>query len=94
MAMAAEKCFALYFPLQAKGLCTVKTSKKISGIAAVALLGFNMHLVFIRDAKTNSNGKRLVFGFEFLKVTRQHIYKLMPSCIHLFPYQSCLQPIV
>ena len=56
MAMTVEKCIVLYFPLQAKSICTVSTAKKISATAAFLLLVFNIHLVFIRDAKTFPNG--------------------------------------
>ena len=58
MAMTVEKYFALYFPLQSKSVCTVRTAKKITLTAALVLFGFNLHLVFIRDAETDSNGEK------------------------------------
>ena len=57
MIMTVEKCFALYFPLQSKSICTVSTAKKVSAVAALVLFGFNFQLVFILDAKTNQNGE-------------------------------------
>ena len=57
MIMTVEKCFALYFPLQSKSICTVNTAKKVSAVAALVLFGFNFQLVFILDAKTNQNGE-------------------------------------
>ena len=58
MAMRLEKCFALYFPLQSKSVCTVRTAKKFSLIAAFVLFGFNLHLIFIRDAETDPDWKK------------------------------------
>ena len=56
MTMAVEKCIALYFPLQTKSICTVRNAKMISASAAVMLFVFNVHLIFIRDSKTDPNG--------------------------------------
>ena len=58
MAMSVEKCFALYFPLPSKSVCTVRTAKKFSLTAAFVLFGFNLHLIFVRDAETDSDGKK------------------------------------
>ena len=56
MFMAVEKCFALYFPLQIKIICTVKTTKKISLVTGIILFGFSAQLFFIRGEETDSNG--------------------------------------
>ena len=56
MVMAVEKVFALYFPFQTKSICTVSTVKKISAAIALILFIFDVHIIFIRDAKTNSKG--------------------------------------
>ena len=58
MTMAVEKCIALYFPLQTKSICTVRNAKIISAAAALMLFVFNVHLIFIRDAKTDPDGKK------------------------------------
>ena len=58
MAMAVEKCIALYFPLQTKSICTVRNAKIISTAAAIMLFVFNVHLIFIRDSKTDPHGKK------------------------------------
>ena len=55
MFMAVEKCFALYFPLQIKVICTVKTAKKISLVTGIILFGFSAQLFFIRGAEIDSN---------------------------------------
>ena len=39
--MTLEKCFAVYFPLQVKTVCTVKTAMWTSGISEVVLGGYN-----------------------------------------------------
>ena len=54
--MSAEKCFALYFPLQSKSICTVRTAKKISAVAAFLFFMFDVHIIFTRDEETDSNG--------------------------------------
>ena len=39
--MSVEKCFAVYFPLKSKTICTVKTSKWATGIVGVILAGYD-----------------------------------------------------
>ena len=38
--MSLEKCFAVYFPLKSKTVCTVKTAKLSTGVAGFALAGY------------------------------------------------------
>ena len=40
--MSIEKCFAVYFPLKSKTICTVRTAKWATGIVAVILAGCNV----------------------------------------------------
>ena len=40
--MSVEKCFAVYFPLKAKSVCTVKTAKWATGTSGVVLAGYNV----------------------------------------------------
>ena len=40
--MSIEKCFAVYFPLKVKSVCTVKTAKWATGILGVTLAGYNI----------------------------------------------------
>ena len=40
--MSFEKCFAVYFPLKSKTVCTVKTAKWVTGIVGVILIGYNI----------------------------------------------------
>ena len=58
MIMSIEKCFALYFPLKTKSICTVGTAKQISMGAALALSAFNVQFVYIYGVKTDSSGKK------------------------------------
>ena len=86
MAMTVEKCFALYFPLQSKSVCTVRTAKKFSLTAAIVLFVFNLHLVFIRDAETVSNGKKQCIWIWVplaYKATYYQIYAFLYSFIPL-----------
>ena len=39
--MSVEKCFAVYFPLKSKTVCTVKTAKWATGIVGVILAAYN-----------------------------------------------------
>ena len=39
--MSLEKCFAVYFPLKSKTVCTVKTSKWATGIVGIILAGYD-----------------------------------------------------
>ena len=39
--MSVEKCFAVYFPLKAKTICTVKTAKWATGIVGIVYVSSN-----------------------------------------------------
>ena len=58
MIMTVEKCFALYFPLQTKSICTVRTAKKISLISASIFFSFNAQFFFIFDTDNAANGEK------------------------------------
>ena len=45
--MSVEKFFALYFPLKTKTVCTVKTAKKVTIVAAVTLAAYESQFFFI-----------------------------------------------
>ena len=40
--MSVEKCFAVYFPLKSKAVCTVRTAKWATGIVGIILAGYNI----------------------------------------------------
>ena len=56
--MAIEKCFALYFPLQSKSICTVGNAKKVTLVSAVVLFAFDSQFLFIFDTIIISNGEK------------------------------------
>ena len=52
--MSIEKCFAVYFPLKSKTLCTVKTAKWATGIVGVILAAYNsVYFFIVKSAKGN-----------------------------------------
>ena len=48
--MSVEKCFAIYFPLKSKTVCTVKTAKWATGIAGVILTAYNITFFFTSES--------------------------------------------
>ena len=60
MIMTVEKCFALYFPLKAKIVCTLINAKKISAAAALVFFAFDMQHLFIFDTKTTGGQQSCV----------------------------------
>ena len=48
--MSLEKCFAVYFPLKAKTVCTVKTAKWATGIVGVILAGYNSIYFYVIES--------------------------------------------
>ena len=44
--MSIEKCFAVYFPLKSKSICTVKTAKWATGIVGIILAGYDIFHVW------------------------------------------------
>ena len=49
--MSVEKCFAVYFPLKSKTVCTVKTAKWATGMTGVILMGYNLQWFFFVKSK-------------------------------------------
>ena len=49
--MSAEKCYAVYFPLKSKTVCTVKTAKWLTGIVGMILAGYNLVCFFLKKAQ-------------------------------------------
>ena len=62
MILTVEKCFALYFPLKGKIICTLKNAKKISAATALVFMAFDAQFLFLYDAKTSSTGQKLCDG--------------------------------
>ena len=47
--MSVEKCFAVYFPLKSKTVCTVRTAKWATGIVGIAQAAFNVISFFLES---------------------------------------------
>ena len=45
--MSVEKCFAIYFPLKSKAVCTIRTAKWATGIVGVILAGYDLVYFFV-----------------------------------------------
>ena len=83
--MSTEKCFAVYFPLKSKTICTVKTAKWVTGIVGVFLVAYNSIQFFDKKAVFIERYGRYacLFGFEFsvvliLDVVDSTLYSFLP----------------
>ena len=48
--MSVEKCFAVYFPLKSKTICTVRTAKWATDIVGIILMSFNIYHFFSNES--------------------------------------------
>ena len=60
--MSLEKCFAVYFPLKSKIVCTAKTAKWATGIVGVMLTSYNLVHFFLRESRIKAPSGRHVCG--------------------------------
>lgn len=56
--MCIEKCYAMYFPLKAISVCTVKTAKLVSLFTGIAFVVFDCQLLFLYETYKDINGKK------------------------------------
>ena len=65
--MSIEKCFAVYFPLRSKTICTVKTAKWATGILGVILAAYDSIQFFDKKSFFIKQYGRYgcLFGFDF-----------------------------
>ena len=61
--MSIEKCFAVYFPLRAKTVCTVKTAKWATGAAGVVLAAFNINNFFSESHIKSDDSHTCLFTY-------------------------------
>ena len=54
--MSIEKCFAVYFPLKAKTVCTVRTAKWTACIVGIVLAGYDFVYLLGRESFIESSG--------------------------------------
>ena len=77
--MSIEKCFAVYFPLKSKTICTVKTAKWVTGIVGVSLAGY--HIFHVWDWKPRffkSSGRTLCSNYRKLFAVNSTLYSFGP----------------
>ena len=61
--MSIEKCFAVYFPLRSKTVCTLKTAKWATGVSGIILGGFNLKWFFtVKSGIRMSTGHHTCFS--------------------------------
>ena len=64
--MSLEKCFAVYFPLKSKTICTVRTAKWATGVVGIVLAIYNLvYLVDIESFIRLSGQHVCVFGGDY-----------------------------
>ena len=90
MIMTVEKCFALYYLLKSKIICTVKNAKRICEAAGFLLFAFNLQVYFLNKFTIDSNGEKIcVFdGFSVKYKTAFYLidsllYSTVPTCVIL-----------
>ena len=68
--MSVEKCFAVYFPLKSKTVCTVKTAKWATGIVCLILTGYDIFHVWGEESRfIKSLGRHIcVFMVDYWKI--------------------------
>ena len=80
--MSIEKCFALYFPLKTKGICTVKTAKWATFLTGLSLVAFDAQFFFI--VEKNSQGER--DRCKYIHVSQSYVltYNRIDSALYSF----------
>ena len=77
--MSIEKCFAVYFPLKAKTICTVRTAKWVTGIVGVNLVGYDSLYFFVVDShKLSGRQICLTVGNDWVTVVDSVLYSFAP----------------
>ena len=78
--MSLEKCFAVYFPLKSKTICTVKTAKWATGIVATILVASNSVNLVDRESRfSKSYGHRIcILKGDYILVVDSVLYSFGP----------------
>ena len=85
--MSIEKCFAVYFPLKSKTVCTVRTAKWTTGIVGVALVAFNTNNFFSETYIIKWSGRQIcsynfdVNVFAILNTINSVLYSFGPFAL-------------
>ena len=80
--MSIQKCFALYFPLKTKGICTVRRAKWATFLTALSLAAFNAKFFFIVEKNRKGEKDRC----KFIRVSQSYVlkYKRIDSALYSF----------
>ena len=79
--MSVEKCFAVYFPLKSKSVCTLKTAKWATGIVGFILMGYNVHwFVIVESQVSKTTGRDSCVPTEYF----HDAFNLVTSIIYSF----------
>ena len=57
--MSVEKCFAVYFPLKSRSVCTVKTANWATGVAGIILAGYDCYNFISMKSVISSSGRHI-----------------------------------
>ena len=89
--MSFEKCFAVYFPLKSKAVCTVRTAKWVTGIVGVILVGYDILYFFDGESHfIKSFGYRVcIFALDFWEIVfavDSVLYSFLPFILMFITY--------
>ena len=83
--MSIEKYFAVYFPLKAKSVCTVRTAKWACGIIGLILLGYNSVYLSVMDSFfIETTGRHICYTVYFsliLKAIDSVLFSFVPFAL-------------
>ena len=80
--MSVEKCFALYFPLKAKYLCTIEKAKRVTLATVVVTLLYNIQYCFSLSSDVIM-GQHVgcKFAFKIERLLRNVIFFVIPAVV-------------
>ena len=84
--MSVEKCFAVYFPLKSKTVCTVKTAKWATGIVGIILPGYDSVYFFVEKSATSKRSGLHICVIDSnymltLKAVDSYLYSFVPFAL-------------
>ena len=63
--MSVEKCFAVYFPLKSKIVCTVRTAKWSTSVVGVIIAGYDSLYFFVTEYQVSETSGACIFAGNF-----------------------------
>ena len=79
--MSLEKFFALFFPIRAKQICTVRTAKIVCAFSAFIFAAFDSQFFFVIDAYTDDDGYD---SCKYLNENYEIIFNRIDSTLYSF----------